>query len=121
MPNYDGSITGFVCGDDLTITRTIGNIPSGQTLTSATITIKDIERAVTPLVQYTVTSVSSANGVITDTGADGTGAVTFQLSNTDTALLTPNENCFYWIDVVTSASKIYTPEKGVIRGEVNNS
>lgn len=120
MPNYDGLITGFVCGDDLTITRTISNIPSGQTLTSATITVKDVERAITPLFQYTVTSVSSSHGVITDTGADGTGAVTFSLFDTDTALLTPNENCFYWIDVVTSEDKIYTPEKGVIRGEVNN-
>ncbi|KKM65979.1 hypothetical protein LCGC14_1485870, partial [marine sediment metagenome] len=40
MPTFNGEIKDFVAGDDLQITRTITNVPSGAVLTKAWLTIK---------------------------------------------------------------------------------
>ncbi len=104
MPNYSGEINNFVGGDDLDIVRTITNLPSGQTITEALFTVKLSESGQTNLFQIT--------GTVAGT------EITFAVTNEHTALLNPGNWCYYDIQIETSAGKIYTPEKGRIKGEI---
>lgn len=118
MPTYNSEIENFVVGDDLDIVRSISNIPTGQTVTEAVLTIKVFESGATALIEKTITAVLSDDGLISDTGASGIAEVTFTLTDTDTALLSPGNWHYFDIQVTTSAGKIYTPEKGKIKGEI---
>lgn len=118
MPTLDARIDNVVAGDDLEITRTITSVPSGATLTDAWLTVKehpdDADSAA--IIDKQITSADVAGtGQITDTGADGTGAVRFDLKDTDTALLVPGRDYYWDIQVKTSAAAIYTPTVGKIR------
>lgn len=117
MPTYSGEINNFVVGDDLDIERTISNIPTSQTITKAWLTVKETELG-TAVLTKEVTSVATSSGVISDTGADTVGVVTFTLTAAETATLNPGNWLYYDIQVKTSGGKIYTPEKGRIRGEI---
>lgn len=118
MPTYSGEINNFVVGDDLDIERTISNIPTGQTITKAWLTIKEIEAGSTAVLSKEITSVATSSGVISDTGADTVGVVTFTLTAAETALFSAGNWLYYDIQVKTSGGKIYTPEKGRIKGEI---
>lgn len=117
MSTLDGIIDTFVAGENLNIERTVTGVPTGQTLTGATFTVKVIE-AGTYILQKTITDTLSASGAITDTGADGTAVIVFTLSHTDTDVIPPEVNCYYWIEVVTNLGHRYIPEKGRIKCEV---
>lgn len=117
MPNFEGTITNFVAGDDITVERTITLVPSGQTITNAWFTVK---RNVTDtdalaVFQKTITTSLVANvGHIDDTGADGTGHLMFYIVAAQTILLTPYSEYRYDIQVKLNGGAISTPETGVI-------
>lgn len=114
----NGLIENFVCGDDLDIERTVTGIPSGQTLTQALLTIRTFEAGGAAVLTKTITPTISDNGLVTN--GDTTATLVFTLSDTDTDTLSPGNYHYYWIDVITSAGKEYTAEKGRIKGEIGN-
>jgi len=122
-----GAITNLVPGDDLDVTRTITGVPATTTLAQAWLYVKRL--ATDPDNQAvffkSITSAAVAGvGQITDTGADGTGALLFQIAAADSALLSPQVPCAYGIQVKLSSGKEYTVETGTIvadRGVVQAS
>ncbi len=127
MPTLNSEIKEFVAGDDLDVIRTIGNLPAGQTLTKAWFTVKTEENLLLPgdtniVFQKVITAINvPGQGQITDIGASGTGAVLFELTDTDTALLTAKTVFFFDIQVLTSTGKLLTPELGRIRAEIQRT
>lgn len=118
MPTLDARIDNVVAGDDIQITRTITSVPSGETLTDAWFTVKEHpdDTDAAAIIDKQITSVDvPGTGQITDTGADETGAVRFDLTDADTALLVPGRDYYWDIQVKTSAAAIYTPTAGKIR------
>lgn len=117
MPNLADTISGFVKGDDLDIRRTIQNIPATQTLAEAKLTIRSVDLLTIVLSKTITPSLVAGQGHITDTGADGEGAVWFQLTGSttgDTTSLTAGTAYPFDIQCKTSAGKYYTPVKGTI-------
>jgi len=117
MANLTAKIIGLVGGDDLEVRRTITNIPTGQVLAQARFTVKlnedDLDAAA--IFQKSITSTLVASqGQITDTGANGTGVVSFFLQASDTVLMTPGSEYHYDIQVRLDNNRLYTPEKGRI-------
>ena len=118
LPQYRQKIRDFVAGDSLRIDRTVRGIPSGVTISKGYITIKTNQTDVdaSAVLQLSITSTLSASGQITDTGADGTGAVRFTLSPANTLLLTPGTSYFFDIELIMSDAGIFTISKGTIKG-----
>jgi len=117
MSNLASTITGFVKGDDLDIVRTVTNIPAGQVLTEARLTVRSTNLATIVLSKLITPTLVAGSGQISDTGADGTGVVTFQLTGGvggDTVNLTPGTLFPFDIQLKTDANKHYTPEVGTI-------
>lgn len=117
MPNLTDTISGFVKGDDLDVRRTIQNIPAGQTITNAILTIRAVNLSTIVLSKSITPTLVAGQGQITDTGADGEGAVWFQLVGSttgDTVNLTAETAYPFDIQIKTSANKYYTPVKGTI-------
>lgn len=114
MATLDATIINVVEGDDYEISRTITGVPGSDTIATAWLTMKTaIGNADPGLFQKEITSVDvPGTGQITDTGADGTGAVRFDLEPADTALPTPGTPAVYDIQIQTTAGKTYTPEIG---------
>lgn len=118
MPNFNAVISGFVTGDDLDVIRSITSIPQGQTVTTAWMTVKENPAApdVDAIFQKEITVVSSpGDGQITDSGSSGTAIIRFEITRVETGLLSPGTLYYYDIQIKTSASKYYTPEKGMIQ------
>lgn len=120
MSALTGIITGIVAGDDLDVTRTVTDVPSGQTLNKAWLTFKtNVSDADPGLLQKTITSSAVVGqGQITDIGDGtgalpvGTGSLLFQLGGVNTSALPVGSAVLYDVKVLTSASKIYTVEQG---------
>lgn len=110
-------IRGHVAGDSLTIQRTVTDVPATDTLEYAWLTIKenksdtDAEAAL----QVEIDLISQTPGHITDDGADGTGAIQFNLSAAETAALGYDITYHYDIQVKLASAKIDTPEIGTLR------
>ena len=117
MPTFNGIITNFVVGDDLDIERTVDNIPSGQTVDNAWFTVRFYERSSAIILQKQINTTLSDDGVIGST-VSGSAVLTFTLSGGNTILFEPENNLHYDIQIATSADKIYTPEKGIVRGKI---
>ena len=117
MPTLTARIDNLVSGDDLQITRTITDIPSGAVLGTAWFTVKTDPTDADPGIFQKVitTSAGPGTGQITDSGGDQTGTVRFDLTDVDTALIVPGRTYFYDIQVITDGSAIYTPEAGIIK------
>jgi hypothetical protein len=124
MPTNKNRIT-VPRGNDLTITRTIVNVPSGQVLAKAWFTVKRYisDPDSSAVIQKIITAVLTAAGHITDTGSDGTGAVDFFILHTETDLLVEDVDYVYDVKVFTSGGKYYTPEIGtfVASGSVTDA
>lgn len=117
MPTLNSVIQDFVAGDHLKISRTITNVPASDSLAKCWLTIKrregDLDTAA--IVQKSISSTYvQGQGQITDTGADTAGALFFELTNTDTALLIGGTVYFFDLQVKTTNGAIYTPESGKI-------
>lgn len=120
-PNLSGTISNIVQGDHLDVTRTIGTLPT--TITKAWFTVKTkakltstSDAAANIVFQKEITTSNvPGTGVILDTGGSGTASVKFELTNSDTVLLVGGTVYYYDIQVLTSSSKIYTPEVGLIK------
>jgi hypothetical protein len=112
MPTYDTLITGFAVGDDLDIVRTVTGVPSGQIITSAALTIKELEASETAKLVKTITSALTVSGFISG------NTLTFVLSGGDTNRLNPGNYEYFSVEVFTDAGKTYTPEKGRIKADL---
>lgn len=121
MPTFNDRIAGFVAGDDLEIDRTISNIPSGQHVTAAWLTIKaaatdsDAEAIIQKMINAADTP--GVGQVTDDGGTSGIAAVRFDLTADDTQLLVPLQDYVFDLQVETDSGKIYTPDIGVMRAE----
>lgn len=119
MPPFNQIIQGFAQGDDLTIRRTINNLPSGQTIVEAWLTVKldpkrepDVDAIIGP---KSITTVLSGSGQVTDDGAtDGVGEVEFFVLRAETVLMIAGERYTWDIQIEPSASNIYTAGGGKI-------
>lgn len=115
-----GAITDFKVGDDVDITRTITSVPDGTTLAKAWLYVKATETDAdgAAVIGKAITT-SSVNGVgqITDTGADGTGEVFFQMTSAETAALVARRRYWYAVKVMLNTNKVATVEAGVLTPE----
>lgn len=115
MANFSDRIKGFCAGDDIEVRRTVKNPPAGQTIVQAWLTIKakltdtDDEAALKKII---TTANLPGVGQIEAPGAEST-VLRFELTRTDTLLLTPDSAYFHDVQIKTSADKISTPFKGL--------
>lgn len=122
MPNFKGSIKGFITGDSLEIRRTITNVPEGEALVKCWFTVKlsEADLDVDAIIQKEVSPIlDTSQGVIEDDGSSGTAIVRFFLLADDTSELgnpVRSPGSFpYDIQVKTTTGLIFTPEKGKIK------
>lgn len=118
MPTLESRIENIIAGDDKKIIRTITLVPAGRTLLEAWFTVKeDAEDVDTEaIIQKDIsTSDVPGTGQITDDGADGTGAVRFDLTDADTLLMDPTRDYDFDIQVELDDNDLQTPELGKIR------
>jgi hypothetical protein len=98
-------------GGSLDVVRTVTNVPGGETLTKAWLTIKKLATDADPgVLQKVITSASTSAGQITNAGGSGTGALLFTLASADTAALVVNQNYVYDVQVLTSGGRVLTLE-----------
>jgi len=115
MPNLHNTINDIVVGDSYDIVRNIGLVPTGQYITSATLSIKEDLWDVAYILQKTISSALSSSGIIDDTGVgDSIGKVTFILNSADTKNFKPYFKYVYDIQMTTNLNKVYTPETGTL-------
>lgn len=123
MPTLGDTISGFVQGNDLELDCPVKNIPTGQTLVEAWLTIKIKITDTDPGILQKVINLTDQPGIgqITDDGGGtapggviGVGQLRFDLTPTDTAILVGGTKYFYDIKVKTSLSKYYTTDSGTI-------
>jgi hypothetical protein len=115
MPDFRDRIKDFCVGDDFDLRCRVSKIPAGQTVTKAWLTIKidenDLDAAA--VIQKEITTANVAGvGQIEDAGATGTAVLRFDLTRTDTLLLTPDSPYFHDVQI-KSGNKISTPFKGM--------
>jgi len=106
----------LVEGDNLKITRTIRNIPPGDSLAKAVMTLKaNITDADPGVLQKSITTTDvPGTGQITDSGAsDLVGAVRFDFVTADTVTTLDPRDYLYDITVKTTLAAQYTVERGV--------
>ena len=126
MPTLDGSITGFVTGDHLSLRRTIDRdgggvadevLPAGVTISTAWLTIKEAaaDLDADALVQKEITTIAvDGTGHIEDDGTGDTDPVLrFDLIPADTVAIGMSDR-YYDVQVLTSSDRLYTPEVGTI-------
>lgn len=119
MLTLDDSTSPLVVGDDYDVEREVVNVPSGDALLEAWLTIKksEFDPDADAVIQKHITeTLSPGVGQITETG-DSVGAVgnlVFQLTAADTALLDPYEQYSYDIQVKTINNKLFTRESGIL-------
>lgn len=119
MPDLNEIITNFAVGDDFDVERTITGVPSSATLVQAWLTVKNriTDADAQAVFQVSIASAYVAgSGQITDTGADGTGEVRFEVTKANSLLLTPGKGYHFDVQVESSTGKIYTPYAGTMRG-----
>lgn len=114
------SISGFSAGEDLQVEREVTDIPEGQVLALAWLTVKAkasdtdadavIQKRATPAPMVGV-------GVIVNEPANSRAVVTFDLLATDTSQLTPGTAYFYDIKVKTDIGRSKRLEWGAITAD----
>lgn len=113
-------ITDIIAGDDYGVDRIIHNVPAGETVVKAWLTIKErvTDDDADALVQLEITDTGTVDGLITDTGTDQlterTAALTFELSADETLQLVPRTPYPYDIQVLLSNGKVATSDIGNI-------
>jgi hypothetical protein len=116
--NLSVRIVDFVAGDDLRISRLYTELAEGIFISKAYLTIKrsavdDADDEA--VIQKTITTAEQMSGAIIDDDTTG-GSIQlyFDLSSSDTSLLTPLIPYAYDVQVHTIGNAIYTCEKGII-------
>jgi hypothetical protein len=105
-----------VRGDTLAVVRTVTSVPSGDSLASAKLTIKAKDTDTTNILQKSITTVGTADGQITDTGAgDQTGALRINVLSTDYGSIVAHKTYAYDIQVTTANGTVDTIEKGKVK------
>lgn len=102
------TINDITIGDDIDLTFPIANVPDTITFISAILTVKAYYSDTTALIQKTIGSVESIDGVIVGT------ELTFHLLSTDTVLLYPYAEYVFDVQVKTSENKVSTVVSGII-------
>lgn len=118
MADLNSTIQNIVQGDDCYVIRDIENIPAGQQLTDAWLSIKENHWNTTAIITKHITTTLSAEGHIVDAGlTDTVGTIQFRLASADTAGLHEFYQYTFDIQVKTSGgsgTSIFTPEYGLI-------
>jgi hypothetical protein len=129
-PGYELSIITITVGDDFGATRTMNDIPNGQALAQATWTVKRLEDFAAPgdataVWQKTITTADVANtGQIEDSGAiTRVARLRWDGTYLESLLLVPGREYVYDMQVVSTAGKQFTMERGMLvaYGEVTQS
>jgi hypothetical protein len=108
-----------VWGDTVDVTRTVTDVPAGDTLAKAWLTVKAkaTDGDAAAVLQLEVTTSPTANGSITDDGADETGAVNFKILPTDYGSILAKKNYAFDIQVLTTDGVVATVAVGTVRWE----
>lgn len=103
-----------VAGDDIRVDRTYPDLPSGETVNKAYLTVKQRESDADPgIFQITITGTLTSSGHVTD-GATPDVSLFFNILKTQSALLKPLVSYFYDVQLHTADGDIWTAEKGTI-------
>lgn len=119
MPNLKSVIEDIVSGDDYNIQRTVGSIPTSQTVVKAWLAIKkhydDPDTPTAVIFKEITASYVPGVGQITDNaGITHIAGFFFELTHADTALLETFRRYHFAIKLLTNTGKDYTPEKGIL-------
>ena len=119
MPTLNSVISGFVVGDSKLLTRTVPGINTADVVASAKLTVKASPQELGYIFQKSITTGAVVGqGQITDAGGvgdgDGTAALTFELTPTNTGRMVGDRAYYFDIEVTTAGSAKYTPESGTI-------
>lgn len=111
MANFEGSITNFVAGDNLTLERTI-TLVSGSSISHAWFTVKRSysDSDDDAIIQKAITTVTQSGIGVVD---DSDHFIIYVLP-AETALLTPYSNYRYDMQVRLNTGDISTQELGII-------
>jgi hypothetical protein len=120
-PGYESNTIIITVGDDFGETRPIEDVPAGQALAQATWTVKPLENFYDPgdttvVWKKTVTTADLVNiGQIEDAGGlTGEGRVRWEGTSSESLLLVPGREYIYDMEVVSTAGKRRTYERGMI-------
>lgn len=115
--NLDVELRNYVAGDNLRISRLYTGLAGGIDVLKAYLTIKHREKDVdaNAILQKQINSELQASGrILDDDTTGGSIELYFDLSKDETALLTPVIPYHYDVQIITTASGVYTCEKGVM-------
>jgi len=104
----------LIIGSDRRVNLSLTGLPTGRTITAASLLIKtrQSDADAEALITKTITATQSASGQITDAGTDATAAVYCDISHTDSAGLTANKIYHYFIKLTCSDGVIDIPIRG---------
>ena len=117
MSTLNSIISNFAAGSSLTLRRTVTRVPNGSLVQTAVFTVKPAVPGpdAADVITKTITTVDQSEaGQVENQGCTGTCQLRFELTETDTIQLTPNQPYYYWIDVVLDRGAATTVEKGKI-------
>jgi len=117
MSKLNSVISDFTAGSSLTVRRTVTRVPNGSLIQAAVFTVKAAEAGPdnADIIVKTITTIDQCGvGEVENEGGTGTCQLRFELTETDTILLTPSQVYYYWIDVSLDAGASTTVEKGKI-------
>lgn len=119
-PGYELNTLRVTVGDDKQLDRPVRDVPRGQALAQVTWTVKRnlSDPDASAVWQKRITTTDQVGvGQIEDPGTGGAGFVRFDYTQNDTNLLIPGIEYLYDIEVVSTAGKKETIEKGVLLAE----
>lgn len=124
MPNLQDDIDLGILGDHFDVDREVTNVPDGQTVAEAWLTVKEIvdddATDAAALFQKHITPSATATGQITDTGSgagvDRRAEVLFHCLPADTFSWPENDKKEWDIQIKLSGGAINTPFRGTMKG-----
>lgn len=112
----EGATLRLVRGNNKAYDYTVANIPSGLTLAKMWFTVKTSlsDTWANAKIKKVIDPAGSADGQITDTGADGTGLGRFLLLPADTRSLVAGKRYIFDVQIKTNDGQLDTIERGTI-------
>lgn len=115
MANTTVKIKNKVRGDDIPVIRRYVDLPEGDNVVKARMTVKTSTASPDPGVfQLTITTSAQSSGVIND-GITPEVLLTFVISKSNSLLMLSTTTYIYDIQVETTSGRTYTCEKGTIK------